>query len=129
MKAITYSFWALVITIALLTTAVLKLMAHNPTPPHIPNECPESMVCFEAYGPPVEPQYILNGSIILVRFIDESDMPDGYEAYAEYDVDFEANMSWCLITTIMPEQVLGDSRMDALGHELLHCLTGSFHVE
>lgn len=127
MRAIAYSFWALVITIALLTTAVIKLMADTPTPPHIPNECPETMVCYEAYGPPVEPEYILNGSIVMVNFVAEEDMPDGYEAYAQYSVDFDANLSFCLITTVIPKQTLGDSKMDALGHELLHCITGGFH--
>lgn len=121
MKAIAFSFWTLVITIALLTTAVIKLMT-GPT-----DTCPESMVCFEAYGAPVEPEYILDGSLVFVRWVDESDMPDGYAGYAEYVADFESNLSLCVITTTIPTQVLGDSAMDTLGHELLHCLTGSFH--
>lgn len=126
MKAIAFSFWALVITVALLTTAVIKLMT-SPPPPS--DTCPETMVCYEPYGAPVEPEYILQGSVVMVRFIDESAMPDGYDAYAEYVADFENNLSWCVITTVMPEQVLGDPKMDALGHEMLHCIVGAFHPE
>jgi hypothetical protein len=125
MKFLTWGFW---FTVAM-TIAVMLVITGQPDTPHIPNECPETMVCFEAYGPPVTPEYILSGSIVLVKFIDQSDMPDGYEAYAEYEVDFANNLSYCLITTSLPEQVLGDSKMDALGHELLHCITGNFHPE
>lgn len=129
MRAITYSFWALVITVALLTTGIIKLMTDDPTPPPLADisPAPDDLYCYEPYGAPVEAEYVLDGSVVLVRFIDKSDMPDGYDAYAEYIADFDANISLCVITTMMPEQVLGDSRMDALGHELLHCLTGAFH--
>lgn len=127
MRAITYSFWALVITVALLTTGIIKLMTDDPTPPPLADTCPESMICYEPYGAPVEPEYILDGSIVLVRFVDASTLPDGLEAYAEYVADFDANISFCVITTVMPQQMLGDPAMDALGHEMLHCLTGAFH--
>ena len=124
MRAITYSFWALVITVALLTTGIIKLMT-NPPPPS--DTCPETMVCYEPYGAPVEAEYVLTGAIVVVNFIDESEMPDGMEAYAEYVADFENNFAWCRITTLFPERMLGDPKMDALGHELLHCITGAFH--
>lgn len=127
MRAIAYSFWALVITVALLTTAVIKFMTEDPEPPQVADTSSEPIVCYEAYGAPVEPEYILNGSVVLVQFIAEEDMPDGMEAYAQYSVDFDTNTSLCVITTILPIRVLGDSKMDALGHELLHCITGSFH--
>lgn len=128
MRALTYSFWALVITIALLTTGIIKLMT-DPTPPPIADirPVPEDLYCYEPYGAPVEAEYILLGSVVVVNFIAHEDMPDGLEAYAEYVADFENNLSFCKITTVMPERMLGDHRMDALGHELLHCLTGAFH--
>ena len=85
------------------------------------------MICYEPYGAPVEPEYILDGTIVLVRFVDSYTLPDGMAAYAEYVADFDANASFCVITTTLPEQTLGDPAMDALGHEFLHCLTGSFH--
>jgi hypothetical protein len=118
-------FWITISSGFLIGWSLMRLL--TPEPPHIPTQCPEGMVCYEAYGPPVEPEYILNGSLVVVQWVAEEDMPDGYEAYAQYSVDFENNASYCLITTTMPEQVLGDSKMDALGHELLHCITGAFH--
>lgn len=125
MKALTYSFWAVTILVALLTTALIKLMTADPTPS---DTCPENMVCYVPYGEAVEPEYVLEGTIVKVNFIDPADMPDGYEAYAQFTVDPNQKFSWCVITTTMPEHVLGDSAMDALGHELLHCLTGQFHT-
>jgi len=120
MRAITYSFWALIVTVALLTTAVIKLMSDDPTPP-------SDQVCYEPYGAPVEPEYILAGTVVSVKFVDPSDMPDGYAAYAIYQADLDTNWSVCHIVSMFPQQVLGDERMDALGHELLHCLTGAYH--
>lgn len=35
--------------------------------------------------------------------------------------------AFCNIYADLPEQVYGDQRMEVLGHEFLHCLTGSFH--
>lgn len=89
--------------------------------------CPETMICYEPYGAPVEAEYVFGGSIVRVDFVDESELPDDAEAIAEYVPNFEKNFSWCKITTLFPERVLGDPRMDALGHELLHCIIGDFH--
>ena len=125
MRAITFSFWALVTTIALTTTAVIKLMTDTPTA--LSDTCPETMVCYEPYGSSVEPEYILAGTIVQVKFVSADELPDGFEAYAQWEVDTDKNISWCIITTTLPKQVLGDAAMDALGHELLHCITGQFH--
>jgi len=36
---------------------------------------------------------------------------------------------WCRIHAQKPTRVTGDDKMDTLGHELLHCLIGTFHPE
>lgn len=124
MKVASTVLWITLLSGVLLGVSVKRLAPDTPPPTDV---CPESMICYEPYGAPVEAKYFLNGSIILVSFIDAADMPDGVEAYAQYAADFENNLSFCVITAVIPEQVLGDPRMDALGHELLHCITGAFH--
>jgi len=116
----TVVFWLVLFTGAGLSYGLMKWMTTDPAPP-------SDQVCYEPYGPPVIAEYFLRGSIVMVNFIDKDDMPDGYEAYAEYTPDFDNNFSWCLITATLPEQVLGDPAMDALGHELLHCISGAYH--
>ena len=88
---------------------------------------PEHLICYEPYGAPVEAEYVLQGTILKVIWTAPEDMPEDTEAYARWVVDWDANASWCVIHAQFPEQVLGDPRMDALGHELLHCLVGDFH--
>lgn len=92
-----------------------------------PNTCPEDMYCYEPYGAPIAAEYVLDGAIVAIKFVDASEFKNGEEAYAIWEVDYDKNISWCLIKAQFPEQVLGDPRMDALGHELLHCITGNFH--
>jgi len=36
---------------------------------------------------------------------------------------------WCRIHAQKPTKVNGDEKMDTLGHELLHCMIGTFHPE
>ena len=128
MKALSAAFWFLMLCVVIAVAAVGALRrALIPETPQVVDTCPESMVCYEPYGAPVEPQFILDGTIIKIVFIAAEDMPDDIEANAMYSVDFDANISWCVITTTMPQQVLGDPLMDALGHEVLHCLTGDYH--
>ena len=132
MKALTYTFWAFVIIIAGLMFALTRLLGTPGTslsePQPLSDTCPETMVCYEPYGSSVEPEYILAGTIVQVKFVSADELPDGFEAYAQWEVDTDKNISWCIITTTLPKQVLGDAAMDALGHELLHCITGQFHT-
>lgn len=92
----------------------------------VADTCPEQYVCYEPYGEPVSPEYILKGAIVNVRFVDADSLD--VDGYAEYELDPDGRpFSWCVITAPMPTQVLGDPAMDTLGHELLHCVTGDFH--
>jgi hypothetical protein len=36
---------------------------------------------------------------------------------------------WCRIHAVKPTRVKNDEKMDTLGHELLHCVIGTFHPE
>lgn len=36
---------------------------------------------------------------------------------------------WCKIHAVKPTRVKNDEKMDTLGHELLHCVIGTFHPE
>lgn len=89
--------------------------------------CPENLICYEPYGVPVQAEYVMDGSLVAITFVDESDMPTDTEAYATYYPDFETNMSVCVITAQFPTHILGDPIMDSIGHEFLHCIVGDFH--
>ena len=101
--------------------------------PQLPNTCPEGFECYRAYGTDVRPEYILMGTIVRVHFLEPTEitLPDTGESvagYSTYRLDPQGRpFSWCEIYVPMPEQVLGDSAMDTIGHELLHCVTGDFH--
>ncbi len=94
---------------------------------YLQDTCPESLICYEPYGAPVEAEYVLDGSIVIIKFVDASEMADDEEAYAVYTVDFKLNASICLIVAQFPTHVLGDPIMDSIGHEFLHCIVGDFH--
>lgn len=36
---------------------------------------------------------------------------------------------WCRIHAMKPTRVKNDEKMETLGHELLHCMIGTFHEE
>jgi len=36
---------------------------------------------------------------------------------------------WCKIHAVKPTRVKNDEKMETLGHELLHCMIGTFHPE
>lgn len=108
--------------------AIFTLKAIPELEAYYADTCPENMYCYEPYGAPVEAEYVLQGAIVKVNFLPEGhQLLEGAEANATWVVDWDANASWCVINTQFPQQVLGDPRMDALGHELLHCLIGNFH--
>lgn len=113
--------------LGLATYDLYHQLTHDTAVQEALHTCPPDTFCYEPYGAPIQAEYVLKGTLVLVRWLPASQMPPNTEAYASWKVDFENNMSVCLLTATPPQQVLGDPRMDALGHELLHCLTGNFH--
>ena len=90
-----------------------------------------NQVCYEATGEFVKPEFQAQSTMIRVHWITGTVNVDGTEAvgYSKYLYDPELNASVCEIFVPMPKRVVGDDRMDTLGHELLHCLAGQFHAE
>jgi len=80
--------------------------------------------CYEPYGTIVQPEYIATRTVIEVVWLLG---PRGDTAESSWHYDEETGVSVCKIWVRLPEQILGDPDMDALGHEVLHCLTGNFH--
>ncbi len=80
--------------------------------------------CYVPYGVGVHPEFIAGTSLVKMNWIEGE---RGMEAWASYMYDEETNSTICLITARMPDQVIGDPDIDALGHEFLHCVTGDFH--
>jgi hypothetical protein len=102
--------------------AAYKFIDYNP------DTCPENQICYVQHGDVVTPEYILQGAVVHVRWVDQSELPDGIDGFAEYELDPDGRpMSWCRITVPLPTQVLGDPVMDTIGHEFMHCVTGDFH--
>lgn len=95
---------------------------------YLQDTCPESLICYEPYGSAVEAEHVMDGSLVTVEFVDADDPKlEGVEAWAEWVISVEHNVSACHITAQFPTHVLGDPIMDSLGHEFLHCIVGSFH--
>ena len=86
-------------------------------------------VCYNATGEYVRPEHKAIGALIRVNWIDGYVMNDGERVagMARYMYDDELNQSVCEVWIPMPKRVLGDDRMDTVGHEVLHCLAGAFH--
>lgn len=95
--------------------------------PHFYNACPEGMTCWEGTGVPIAAEHSLDGTILKIQWMDSEQMPEGTQAYAQWQVDYKNNLSFCVVYAQWPRHSVGDIRMEALGHELLHCLTGEFH--
>ena len=88
----------------------------------------ESMLCYELVGEEVKPEHFVHNAFISVKYVNEgAELPDGWEAMTQWVVYPDDDISFCTITIPTPTHVLGDPAMDAMGHELLHCLSGSFH--
>lgn len=104
--------------------AVAMLSAHQYL---FPPTCPEDTLCYPTTGVSVEAQHHLLGSVVRIEWRTREQMPENVQAFSEWRVDYENNLSLCVIFAEFPELVYGDIRMEALGHELLHCLTGEFH--
>ena len=103
------------------TFCLIMVAAFDPHTPAVAEQ-----VCYEPYGQEVEPEYIINRTDVEIRWVTPADLPRNVEAQATYTL--HGNWSSCLIEAQLPEHILGDPKMDALGHELLHCLTGNFHA-
>lgn len=54
---------------------------------------------------------------------------ESIEAWSWSDWSEELGLWVCEIHAVEPEMVIGDARMDALGHELYHCFVGGFYGE
>jgi len=80
--------------------------------------------CYEPYGPYVEPEFIATRTVIEVVWLLG---PRGDTAESSWHYDEETGVSVCKIWVRLPDQVLGDPDMNALGHEVLHCLAGNFY--
>ncbi len=86
----------------------------------------ETRYCYEPYGTAVIPEHIATQALIQIRWEDTERAGD---ANSSWLYDEETKTGVCVIWVRMPEQILGDPDMDALGHEVLHCLIGDFHPE
>ena len=86
-------------------------------------------VCYEPYGAPVKPEFKAKHVIVTITWVDGPINWNG-EAVAglsQYSYDEGSDTSICRVWIPMPERVLGDDRMDTIGHEILHCVVGAFH--
>ena len=110
-----------------LNTATDTIVALNTQLEEALVTCPENSVCYEPYGAAPAAEYVMSGSIVMVQFLDESQMPPDVEAWAEFTPDFDTDISICLIAVQFPTHILGDPIMDSIGHEFLHCIIGNFH--
>lgn len=89
-----------------------------------------SEVCYEATGERVREEFRAETAIIKVVYINgpidyNGEPVVGLALYTGLDPDTNTNI--CKLFVPMPTHVLGDDKMDTLGHELLHCLVGAFH--
>lgn len=89
-----------------------------------------SEVCYEATGERVREEFRAETAIIKVVYINgpmdyNGEKVVGLALYTGLDPDTNTNI--CKLFVPMPTHVLGDDKMDTLGHELLHCLVGDFH--
>lgn len=84
----------------------------------------EGMYCYMPYGQPVIAEHYVDSTLVTIHWLDQE---RGDVAWSEWVVDEEQSLSTCDIWAKRPMQPLGDPDMDALGHELLHCLIGDFH--
>jgi len=82
--------------------------------------------CYNPYGEYVVAEHYVD--YVVLRVVWEGER--GEIAWSEWEIWEDENgeeFSECLVTVPRPKQILGDPDMDALGHEVLHCLIGSFH--
>jgi len=112
------------INVIMLTLMILAMFADAGADAPMTDE-----VCYEPYGDSVDFEFEAEQALVKISWVDPGDLEDGVEAESSYYYDEETNTTICLILAPRPVFVLGDPLMDALGHELLHCLAGEFHNE
>lgn len=84
--------------------------------------------CYAPYGAPVIAEHYVDYVVLRVTWEGEQGGPGWAEWEIWIDEDDE-EFTECTVHTPRPLQPLGDPDMDTLGHEVLHCLIGSFHPE
>ena len=80
--------------------------------------------CYDPYGVSVTPEFVADWAFVTFNWVEGE---RGMEALASYVYDEDTNSTICVVTARMPDQVIGDPDMDAIGHEIMHCITGDFH--
>ena len=88
-----------------------------------------SEYCYDPYGQDVEAEHAVNYVYLRVIWNDNG---RGGDAWSEWEIWEDENgeiFSECTVSVPPPQQILGDPDMDALGHEVLHCIIGNFHDE
>lgn len=93
--------------------------------PHTPK--PLADACYWNKGEQVSPEFNGTTTIVEIHWTSESELrKQGVSGYSNYQF-IDASTTACAIYAPIPTHVYGDHKMDTLGHELLHCLIGSYH--
>lgn len=82
--------------------------------------------CYEPYSTAVVTEFEAEQALVIIHWTDTG---RGGDAASTLYYDEDTLTSICEVWVHKPEQILGDPDMDALGHEVLHCLVGDFHPE
>jgi len=82
--------------------------------------------CYAPYGGPVVAEFEADQALVKIIWLEGK---RGMRAEASYYFDEESGTTLCIIWVRRPDEVLSDPDMDSLGHEVLHCLIGTFHDE
>ena len=95
--------------------------------------------CFIPGDEKVKPDFELKHTSLKVNWYDTIDevqqatdtknIEGMSEWYVAVDPETGEEFSWCELWVPRPVSVNGDPNMDTLGHEVLHCLMGSFHED
>jgi len=91
----------------------------------IPDAEDKEEYCYAPYGGPVVAEHEATEVNLSVTWSHGS---RASYAQAAWFVREDGTVD-CEIFVPRPHQVLGDPDMDSIGHEVLHCLIGSFHEE
>ncbi len=91
------------------------------------SEAHAEQACYEGAEELVKPEYMIGNLLITMHWLPaDQDDPEA-DGWSECLTDLENNIAWCDVYVTLPTHVLGDPHMDALGHEIMHGLTGDFH--
>lgn len=106
----------------------ISLKETPPSDPHTCHEFPNTseQVVRERYTTRMVIEfYVAKPPIVFTNTDGKPLLADGVTVWR---VD-EDGVAHCRIFAAIPKRVYNDPAMDVLGHELLHCLIGSFHDE